>query len=188
MSKQQRVRKISAECVSDAAKHAAYLLHDSVDQGFKPLYSGDLCARTIGKIGEILFWDELCKAGIDVVTTPIRTHYEHRYSSDGFVLDVDGEDVRVEIKTTKVLKPLVYLSSGFRFFLNASQQPYRWNWVVSTFINTIDLTYLIAGCVEREHVGVYPIAGSKHGKHYDIPTEFLLPVQCIWEDCAWKDQ
>ena len=194
MPEEKYVHKISAECISDAARYATYLLRDTIDQGFKPRFGGDLFDHIRGKIGELIFWDEVCNAGIDVVTTPIRAHYEYLHPKDDFVLNVDGKEVQVEVKTANVIKPLDALPSSFRFLLNAAQQRrqtgrlYDWDWVVSVFINTSDLTYRIMGCVEVEHVGVYPIAGSKQGRHYEIPLETLLPIECIWSDCSWKDQ
>lgn len=194
------VHKIPAEIVSDAAKYAAYLLRDTIDQGFKPRFGGDLCSHLIGKIGEMLFMDELTESDIDVRATPFRAHYEHLHPSDDFVLNVDGDEVQVEIKTANVLKPLDNIASGFKFFLNAAQslkqsssghaggdRLYKWDWVVCIFVNLTDLTYRIMGCVDVDHVGVYPVAGSRQSRHYEIPIESLLPIHCIWEDYLWKD-
>lgn len=179
----QLVNKIPADLIGEAAGHAARLIHDSIDQKFTPRFGGNLEAHTAGKIGELLFLAELNRAGIHVKTTPIRTRYTKLSATDDFVIVVDGKDVQVEVKTASVFKPLNDLPMGFKFMLNAAQAPYRWDFVVSIFVNLSDLTYRIMGCMEREHVDVYPIAGSRGGRHYEIPPEFLLPVERIWGGC-----
>lgn len=183
----QLVNKIPADLIGESARHAAILIQDSNAQKFTPRFGGSLEQHTIGKIGEYLFWNEVKKAQVHIRSTPIRENYTKLSADDDFVLVVDGKDVQVEVKTANVLKPLDNLASGFVFMLNAAQAPFRWDFVVSIFVNLSDLTYRIMGCGEREHVDVYPIAGSSGGRHYEIPLEFLLPIECIWEDCSWKD-
>ena len=184
----RHIHKIPADIVGESARHAAILVHDSIAQKFTPHFGGDLEAHTIGKIGEHLFRDEVRKAGIHIKSDPIRESYTKLSEDDDFVLHVAHEDIKVEVKTANVFKKLNRLPSGFKFFLNAAQEPFDWDFVVSIFVNLTDLTYQIMGCVEREHVGVYPIAGSRGARHYEIPIEFLLPVECVWSDCEWKDQ
>jgi len=188
----QIVNHIPPDIIGESARHAAILIHDSNAQGFTPLFGGSLEQHTIGKIGEYLFRDVVEEAQIHIKNTPIRENYTKLSADDDFMLVVDGKDVKVEIKTASVFKSLDNLPPGFRFMLNAAQRlrhgrPFNWDWVVSIFVNLTDLTYRIMGCVEVDHVDVYPIAGSYGSRHYEIPPEFLLPVECIWEECAWKD-
>jgi hypothetical protein len=179
----QLVNKIPTDLIGEAARHAAILVHDSVAQKFTPRFGGSLEQHMIGKIGEYLFLREVNNAHVHVRQSPIRENYTKLSATDDFVLIVDDKDVQIEVKTASVFKPLDDLATGFRFMLNAAQAPYRWDFVVSIFVNLSDLTYRVMGCMEREHVDVYPIAGSRGGRHYEIPPEFLLPIECIWGDC-----
>ena len=179
--------KIPAALIGEAAEHAACLIHDSIDQKFTPRFGGDLLQHTVGKIGELLFLSELNHNGIVTNATPFRESYTKLSATDDFLLRVAHKDIKVEVKTANVFKPLNKLPSGFNFLLNAAQQ-HNWDFVVSIFVNLSDLTYRVMGCVEREHIDVYPIAGSRGARHYEIPTVFLLPIECIWSDCSWKDQ
>jgi hypothetical protein len=180
------VSNIPTDLIGEAARHAAILVHDSNAQQFTPRFGGSLEQHTIGKIGEYLFWEEVKKAQIHIRSKPMRENYTKLYPGDDFVLVVDGKDIRVEVKTANVFAPLCSLPTGFRFMLNATQK-LAWDFVVSIFVNLTDLTYRIMGCMEREHIDVYPITGSGGVRHYEIPPEFLLPIECIWEDCSWKD-
>jgi hypothetical protein len=181
-------RELSLDQVVKAMGYAYHVVQDSLEAGFKPVFgSGGLNTHFIGKLGEIIAMKDFELRNIDMVSTPLRAYYGDLDRSDDFVLRVDGKDIKVEIKTADVLKPLDDLATGFRFFLNANQGM-SWDWVVCVFVNTQNLTYRIMGCVERDHVDVYPIAGGRGVRHYEIPLEFLLPIECIWEDCSWKDQ
>jgi len=181
------VHKIPADLIGDAARHAAILINDSHAQKFTPLFGGGFEPHCVGKIGEYLFWNEVKNSGIHIMSTPIRESYTKLSANDDFMLVVDGKDVQVEVKTANVFKPLDDLPMGFKFMLNAAQQSrqrhaFDWDWVVSIFVNLSDLTYRIMGCVERDHIDVYPIAGSYGVRHYEIPPEFLLPIERIWSD------
>jgi len=190
----KNVTKLTPEQTTTAMRYAHYRVRDSIEAGFVPVFgSGGLEMHFIGTLGEIIANNEFILRNVDIVTTPLRAHYDRLSATDDFVLKVDGKKVQVEIKTANVLKPLDDLPSGFRFFLNAAQarkQPrlshdgknkiFDWDWVVCIFVNLTDLTYRIMGCVEREHVDIYPIAGSHGVRHYEIPLEFLLPIECIW--------
>ena len=198
----ENVTKLTLEQTTTAMRYAYYRVRDSIEAGFVPVFgSGGLEMHFIGTLGEIIANEEFILRNVDIVTTPLRAHYDRLSATDDFVLKADGKKVQVEIKTANVLKPLDDLSSGFRFFLNVAQarrrprlshdgknKIFNWDWVVCVFVNTQNLTYRIMGCVEVEHVDVYPIAGSSGGRHYEIPLEFLLPIECIWSDCSWKDR
>ncbi|MCD6163143.1 MAG: hypothetical protein J7K40_12120 [candidate division Zixibacteria bacterium] len=180
------VHKIPADLIGDAARHAAILIHDSHAQKFTPLFGGGFEPHCVGKIGEYLFWNEVKNSGIHITSTPIRESYTKLSANDDFMLVVDDKDVQVEVKTANVFKPLDELPMGFKFMLNAAQRPFKFDWVVSIFVNLSDLTYRIMGCVERDSIAEYPIAGSYGVRHYEIPPESLLSIRCIWEGCAWN--
>ena len=178
------VSELSGDQVVEAMGYAYHVVLDSLKSGFKPVFgSGGLETHFIGKLGEIIAMEAFESRNIDMVSTPLRAYYGDLDRSDDFVLRVDGKDIKVEIKTADVLKPLDDLAMGFRFFLNAAQKKYTWDWVVCVFVNTQNLTYRIMGCVEVDHIDVYPIAGNRGVRHYEIPLEFLLPIECIWEGC-----
>jgi hypothetical protein len=177
----ETLHKIPPDLIGEAAKHAARLIHDSIEHKFSPLFGGGLEPHIVGKIGELLFMAEMNRAGIRIKTTPIRTRYTKLSTTDDFTIVVDGKDIQVEVKTANVFKPLDKLPMGFKFMLNFAQRPFKWDWAVSIFVNLTDLTYRIMGCIEREHVDVYPIAGSHGIRHYEIPPEFLVPIERIWE-------
>ena len=179
---EETVHNIPPDIIGEAARHAAILIHDSSAQGFTPHFGGSLEQHTCGKIGEFLFWNEVKKAQVHVRSTPIRENYTKLSADDDFVLVVNGKDIRVEVKTASVFKPLDDLAAGFRFMLNSTQK-LVWDWVVSIFVNLTDLTYRIMGCMAHDKIGGYPITGSYGMRHYEIPPEFLLPIECIWEGC-----
>lgn len=186
------VHKIPPDLIGDAARHAAILIRDSKIQKFTPRFGGSLEEHTTGKIGEYLFWKKLREGtgntrNIHIRNVPIRDSYTKLQAEDDFVLTLDGKNIRIEVKTANVFKPLDDLPMGFKFMLNATQS-LKWDYVVSIFVNLSDLTYRIMGCMEREHIKPYPVVGSYGVRHYEIPPEFLLPIRCIWEDCTWKDQ
>ena len=187
------ISKLSAEQTSEAMGYAHRIVADSLAGKFKPVFGASgLETHFVGKLGEVIARDMFVSYDLDVRATPLRDRYDRLSPTDDFVLRIDGKDVKVEIKTASVFKSLDNLPPGFRFMLNAAQRlrhgrPFNWDWVVSIFVNLTDLTYRIMGCVEVDHVDVYPIAGSYGTRHYEIPPEFLLPVECIWEECAWKD-
>lgn len=176
----ETLHKIPSDLIGEAARHAAILIQDSNAQKFTPRFGGSLEQHTIGKIGEYLFWNEVKKAQIHIRNTPIRENYTKLSVDDDFVLVVDGEDIQIEVKTANVFTPLCSLPMGFKFMLNATQR-LTWDWAVSIFVNLTDLTYRIMGCIEREHIGAHPITGSHGVRHYEIPPEFLLPIERIWE-------
>ena len=177
----ETVKNLQVEQTTEAMRYAHQIVADSLGAAFKPVFgSGGLEMHLVGKIGEVIARDEFISHGIDVRATPLRDHYDCLSETDDFMLRIDGKDVKVEVKTANVLKPLDNLASGFVFMLNAAQAPFKWDFAVSVFVNLTDLTYRIMGCVEVEHVDVYPIAGSSGGRHYEIPLEFLLPIECIW--------
>ena len=178
----ESVHKIPAALIGNAARHAAILIHDSHTQKFTPLFGGGFEPHCIGKIGEYLFWEEAKKAKIRVRSIPIRESYNKLSANDDFVLAVDGKAVQVEVKTANVFKPLDDLPMGFKFMLNAVQRPFKFDWVVSIFVNLTDLTYRFMGCVERDHIKEYPVAGSYGVRHYEIPPGQLLPIERIWSD------
>ena len=181
--------KLSQKQVMDAMKYAYWEVHGSLEQGVEPAPgSGGISTHFIDKLGQVAAEEEFASRGIGTVSTPLPAYYGDPDKSDNFMLRVDDRHINVAIMTTDVFGPLDGLPTGDRFYLSTDPAPFGWDWIICLFVNTQNLTYLPMGCVEREHVDVYAISGSKHGRQYEIPLEFLLPIECIWEDCSWKDR
>ena len=156
-----------------AMRHAFITVFDSYEKGFKPRFGGGVIQHFIGKIGETAF-EEFChENGVKILHSPFRQDYRRLNGWDDFVILVNGEPIRVEVKTQRVKR----VDNVREVYYNTDQYQSKTKHdycVVFVAVNKTLTRIAILGWIPAEEIKNYPVKNLRFTPAYAVPAEDLL--------------